>query len=133
MVYGDTITILLDGEQTGGRFVMFLDIAPPGGGPPEHYHVAQDEWFFVLEGTGTFFLDGTRSEAQPGTTVLAPMGRIHTFKNTGETPLKMLIHVAPAGFEYFLRASAAEFEASPQPDPQRLLAIADEYDVQFVA
>jgi len=30
------ITILLDGERTGGALTMWTEITPPGGGPPPH-------------------------------------------------------------------------------------------------
>ena len=33
-VVGDTYTVLLSGEQTGGRFAMLDMLIPPGGGPP---------------------------------------------------------------------------------------------------
>ena len=31
--FGHAIAVLLDGEQTGGKFTAFLNITPPGGGP----------------------------------------------------------------------------------------------------
>ncbi len=35
---GDTYTITLTGEQTGGRFCVIDMHIPPGGGPPPHRH-----------------------------------------------------------------------------------------------
>ena len=45
---GDTYTILLTGEQTGGRFSLIDMYVPPGGGPPPHRHDFE-ETFAVLE------------------------------------------------------------------------------------
>lgn len=41
--FGDEITIHLGGAETGGKYSMFTAVAPPGGGPPLHYHANEDE------------------------------------------------------------------------------------------
>jgi len=33
---GDVYTILMKGEQTGGRYALVDLFIPPGGGPPNH-------------------------------------------------------------------------------------------------
>src|SRR3984893_9444090 len=37
-VAGGTYTILVSGEQTGGRYSLIDMLVPPGGGPPPHRH-----------------------------------------------------------------------------------------------
>ena len=57
--FGHAVVILLDGKQTGGKFTAFLNITPPGGGPGPHYHEHEDEWFYIVEGRVSFFLNDT--------------------------------------------------------------------------
>ncbi len=48
-VAGGTYTILVTGEQTGGRYSLIDMLVPPGGGPPLHRHDFE-EMFTILEG-----------------------------------------------------------------------------------
>lgn len=130
--YGDEVVILLSGEQTGGRLVLFTDVTPPGGGPPPHYHVNEDEWWYVLEGRASFFIEGRWRDVTPGSAVFAPRGSVHTFKNTGNQPLKQLITTSPAGFDKFYARSAEEFARPGGPDMARLMTIAAGYGIHFV-
>jgi hypothetical protein len=47
--FGEEVTILLDRERTGGALAMWTGITHPGGGPPRHYHLNEDETFFIIE------------------------------------------------------------------------------------
>jgi hypothetical protein len=55
-----SVVILLDGKQTGEKFTTLLVVSPSGGGPGPHYHDREDEWFYMVEGRVSFFLNGTR-------------------------------------------------------------------------
>ncbi len=99
--FGDEIYVHLGGAETGGKYTVFTDLTPPGGGPPPHYHNNEDEWFFPLEGRVEFFLNGEWNEVPMQTVVFIPRGTIHTFRNCGESTLKMLTHTSPAGMEIF--------------------------------
>src|SRR5215475_1833128 len=81
-LFGEEIIVQLDGQQTGGKYSVFLEFTPPGGGPPPHT-LPVDEWLFVLEGQVQFFTDGKWVEAPVGTSLFAPRGAAHTFKNVG--------------------------------------------------
>lgn len=130
--FGEEIHLYLTGEETGGRFTQWLEITPPGGGPPPHYHTGEDEWFHVLEGTVSFFRDGIWQEAGPGTSVWCPRESIHAFKNTGESPSRMLLTTAPSGFEIFFARAAEEFAKPGGPDMPRAFEIAAEHGIHFV-
>jgi len=129
--YGDEVHFHLTGEQTGGNFTLFTDITPPGGGPPPHYHNHEDELFHVLEGKVDFFKDGEWVEVAPGGTVYMPKGVLHTFRNVGSTPSKLLIRTSPSGFEQFFERSQAEFEREGGPDMKRILQIGAEHGIHF--
>ena len=57
---GDLYTFLVTGDESGGRYFSMLAVVPPDGGPPPHTHSAEDETFYVLEGTPTFRLGDER-------------------------------------------------------------------------
>lgn len=130
--FGSETRFHLTGSETGGLYTMFTETTPPGGGPPPHWHTRQDEWFHVLEGRVAFWKDGGWSEAGPGASVFIPRGAPHTFKNVGETPLKMLIHVAPSGFEDFYAEAAVEFNRPEGPAMPEIIAIAARHGIEFL-
>jgi quercetin dioxygenase-like cupin family protein len=130
--FGEEVHFHLTGEETGGRQALWTEITPPGGGPPPHYHLNEDETFFVLEGRVSFYKDGQWEEVAPGTAAFMPRGVVHTFKNVGATPLRMLISTAPAGFEIFFARCAEEFAKPGVPDMERIIAISAEHGIHFV-
>jgi quercetin dioxygenase-like cupin family protein len=130
--YGDEMTVLLGGEQTGGQLAVLCTLVAPGGGPPPHYHENEDEWFFVLEGAFEFLTgEDWRPVAMNGV-VFAPRLSVHAYRNVGNTVGRLLIQTSPAGFEQFFEESAAEFARSDRPDPDRLIAIGLAYGIHFV-
>ena len=130
--FGEEVIVLLDGTQTGGRFTAFIEITPPGGGPPPHWHEREHEWFYVIEGRVSFLIDGRWADANPGDVVFAPREGVHTFKNNTVRPTRMLIHAAPSGFEQFFAEAAGEFARPEGPDMQRAVAIAGRHGIRFV-
>jgi len=129
---GDQVTVLLSGEQTGGAFTMVEVVTPPGGGPPPHWHTREDEWFLVLEGRIELWQDGVWSEAPTGSAIFLPRGSRHTFRNPGDTPLRMIVHTAPAGFEVFFEELAAVCNAPGGPDFARVAEVAGGHGIFFV-
>ena len=120
---GDEYRFLATGARTGGAYVMIEAIVPPGQGPPPHIQTREEEGFYVLEGTVTFWPDGKEVVAGPGTLVHVPRGVVHNFKNETDETARMLIWFAPAGIE-------AMFEAMGR-EPERYLEIGAEYGVTF--
>ena len=130
--FGDEVVIHLDGERTGGTVTMFTGTVPPGGGPPPHYHVNEDETFHVLEGRVAFLSGGEWREVSPGGSAFIPRGVTHTFKNVGDQPSRILIMTTPSGFEKFFARCAEEFAKPGVPDMSRITQIAGEHGIHFV-
>ena len=130
--FGEEVVIHLGGAETGGRYTSFMETTPPGGGPPPHYHDNEDEWFYPLEGRAEFLLDGAWQEVPTGTVVFVPRQTVHTFRNAGDMPLRMLVHIAPSGFETFFERCAGEFARNDPPDMDRVVAIAAGHGIHFV-
>jgi quercetin dioxygenase-like cupin family protein len=73
-----------------GRTLKMSVVAPHSATHPPHRH-AEDEFFFVLEGTAEFYLDGKTKTAGPYTSFYCPSNVEHGIKNVGDTELKYLV------------------------------------------
>jgi quercetin dioxygenase-like cupin family protein len=67
------------------------------GGPPKHLHLAQDEWFYCLEGEFILEVGDQRFQLKPGDSVLAPRQIPHVWAHVGDKIGRMLITFSPAG------------------------------------
>lgn len=102
-VAGGTYTILVSGEDTGGRYSLIDMLVPPGGGPPPHRHDFE-EMFTILDGEIELTFRGEAHRANAGSTVNIPANAPHAFKNTSDKPARLLCMCAPAGQEEFFMA-----------------------------
>lgn len=137
-VVGDLYRFLATSSETRGRYAIWHATVPPGGGPPPHVHSREEEGFFMLEGSLTFFVEGTPTQAGPGTTLHLPRGVEHAFRNEGDQPARMLILVAPGGMEAMFERTGIPWpeDSGPTPPPgreeiERLLCFAPEYGVEI--
>jgi quercetin dioxygenase-like cupin family protein len=130
--FGDELTVKLGAAQTGGAFALCEDVTPPGGGPPLHFHLHEDELFIVQEGTVEFWLNDVWHPLATGGVAFAPRGKVHTFRNVGETPCKQWILTTPAGFETFFARCGAEFARPAGPEMKRIFEISSEHGIHFV-
>jgi quercetin dioxygenase-like cupin family protein len=76
---------------------MFCDVygLEPGQEQKVHAHDGADKIYVVLEGSGTFRIGAEEQQLGPETVVLAPSGVEHGVRNTAETPLMLLVFMAP--------------------------------------
>ena len=136
-VVGDIYRFLATGKETGGSYAFWEGHIFPGGGPPEHVHSREEEGFYILEGEVIFYVEDKRIVGRPGDSFHLKRGTPHRFKNESEGMAKMLIWVAPAGFEeMFFRIGKPVSDVSVAPDvnPEeiaRLLQIAPEYGLEI--
>ncbi len=73
-----------------GRTIKLSVVAPYSATHPPHKH-AEDEFFFVLEGTAEFYLNGETKTAGPMTSFYCPSNSEHGIKNVGDSELKYLV------------------------------------------
>lgn len=73
-----------------GRTLKMSVVEPMKATHPPHSH-EEDEFFFVLEGTAEFFLDGKTTTAGPYASFYCPPYSMHGIKNVGESELKYLV------------------------------------------
>jgi mannose-6-phosphate isomerase-like protein (cupin superfamily) len=76
--------------------LLGLNCLEPGQVQKPHDHVDQDKFYFVVEGTGNFWLGEEKVEAGVGEVVWAPAGMVHGVANEGELRLTLLVGIAPA-------------------------------------
>src|SRR5580698_3720110 len=95
-VAGGTYTILIKGEQTGGRYCLIDMLVPPGGGPPPHRHDFE-EMFTILDGEIELTFRGEVHRASAGSTVNIPSNAPHSFRNRSDKAVRLLCMCAPAG------------------------------------
>lgn len=119
---GSTTIPKLSPRDTGDALSVDDYFLPPGGGPPLHVHQREDETFFVLEGTVTFWVDGQRVEAAPGAVVFGPRGVPHTFRNLSNVRARMLLLVTPpSNFAAFYAKMGAPRPDGSAPDPAEII------------
>jgi steroid delta-isomerase-like uncharacterized protein len=125
------------GPSTDGAFGLIEHLMiPPGFASPYHVHRLEDEAFYVLAGEMAFVCGGHWLTAGPGTYVFGPRTVPHGFKVLGDSPARLLLLCAPAGFEQSV-LDLSEPEPSPgvppsPPDMARLAAAAATYGVDLL-
>lgn len=116
-VVGDTYTILLTGEDTGGRFCLIDMYIPPGGGPPPHRHDFE-ETFTILEGELDVIFRGKKLVARAGETINIPSNAPHQFQNSSSEPVRLLCTCSPAGQERFFLEVGVSVASRTAPPPK---------------
>jgi quercetin dioxygenase-like cupin family protein len=135
---GDVYRFLATGEDTNGKYALIEALVGPGGGPPPHVHSREEEGFYILEGEITFTINGEWVVATAGMFANMPVGTLHSFKNEGSRPARMLVAVAPAGLErmfFEVGVPLAEGATTTLPptkeEIERLLAAAPRYGIEI--
>lgn len=67
----------------------------PKGSVPIHFHEHMDESFNVIEGEGTFKIDGKNVIATQGQQIFVPKGVHHSIKNNTSTPFRCIVTYSP--------------------------------------
>ncbi len=89
-----------DGVETNDRYCVsewWLEAGQSGPGP--HAHAANEELFYVLEGTMSFLVGTEWVDAARGSFLRIPAGTTHDFANRGTVRAGMLNVFIPGGFE----------------------------------
>src|ERR1700694_2821650 len=127
----------LAGQQIGlndSSFVIaeWADPGAPASPPrfiaPFHVHYADDEAWYVIEGTLAFRLGDQEVQAPAGTAVFAPRGVPHTYWNPYPTPARYLLIMTPT-----IRRLIDELHTSAGRDPVALHTIYHRYKSDLVS
>ena len=63
----------------------------PGVSEGDHIHDDLEECYYFTQGSGVMTLDGQHIPVSAGDAILAPPGCDHGMRNTGSTPLKVVL------------------------------------------
>lgn len=103
-----------DGDETGSRYsVSEWWIEPGGPAVHPHRHEANEELFYVLEGTITFRAGEREVDASAGAFLRIPAGVLHGFENRTPHRAGVLNVFIPGGFEQNMPAIAAWYDEHP--------------------
>ena len=106
---------LADEDETRSAYsISEWWLEPHTDGPGAHQHEANDDIFYVIEGTMTFLVGGQLLDATPGDFVRVPAGVTHDFSNRSDARAGLLNFYVPGGFEREMPAIVAWF-AQPAP------------------
>jgi mannose-6-phosphate isomerase-like protein (cupin superfamily) len=104
---------LADGDETRERYsISEWWLEPNTKGPGAHSH-AEDDIFYVIEGTMSFLLGDRWVDVPRGGFVLAPGGVQHDFENRSDQRAGALNFSVPGGFEANMPGIARWFEENP--------------------
>ncbi len=115
---GDHYRFLVTGSQNGNTSFVLEAVVPPGGGPPPHTHTREDEYFYLIDGALTVFVGDRVIEAAKGDFIHAPRGVSHHYRNSGDTPARMLALFTPAGMEHWFRECLVPVTADQSVPPE---------------
>jgi mannose-6-phosphate isomerase-like protein (cupin superfamily) len=105
-----------DGDETRGKYsISEWWLEPHTRGPGAHTH-EEDDVFFVLEGTMSFFVGGKWIDAPQGSLVIAPGGTAHDFENRTAERAGALNFSVPGDFEPHMAGIAEWFRARSAAD-----------------
>jgi len=79
-----------DKSFADGKTLKLSVVRPNAATHAPHTH-EEDEFFFVLEGTAEFHLEGETKIGGPMTSFYCPTGMKHGIRNVGDTELKYLV------------------------------------------
>ena len=138
-VLGDIITFKTEPEDTQGALLVFENMLPPMMGVPPHREQAS-EAFYVLEGTLEVEADGQHYRLTPGDYLGLTPGVIHSLRNPGPGPMRVLTFVSPgsqhARFFAEVGRPLADGTTLPpaggKPDVQRLVSVGRECGIEFL-
>ena len=77
------------------RLLLGINCLEPGQVQKPHDHADQDKFYYVVEGSGNFWLGDEQIEVGAGHVVWAPAGINHGVRNDSDGRLTLLMGIAP--------------------------------------
>ena len=135
---GNRMTFLRSLKSTCGKYVLVSIDAPGETGPVPHIHYADDEWFYLTEGTSTLLMQAETTRWRPGQRpgenapavtfhaftlqqgqlAYGPAGMVHQYKNETKDMVRNFIHIWPLQTGSW-SSSRSLMQPSGQPRPRR--------------
>ena len=129
-VNSNILDIKVSGSDTDGDLAIFEQTSlSQGKGTPLHIHNAQDEIFYVIEGTYKFQVGDDKYDLKTGDSIFLPRQVAHAWTQVSEKG-KMTVIMQPAGKleNFFVTMAALDHE----PSQQEIAKIFADNDMQVV-
>jgi quercetin dioxygenase-like cupin family protein len=112
-----TLTTLVSGAQTSGRYCVIDALVPHGSGPVPHRHDFEES-FILLDGELEFIVRGQTQTVRAGSTIHIPANGSAPLQNTSGKTVHVLFVCAPAGQEEFFMAVGVPVESRTSAPPK---------------
>ena len=129
-VFGETVIIRRDPAGALVDAAVIEEIVPPAVAAPLHRHGREDEISYVIEGTFRIWRGDEVLDVSQGGIALLPRHQIHTFKNIGTGPGRLLTVIQPAGFERFFEVVAER--RLRDEDMEEIAIVAAEFGLEIL-
>ena len=126
------LSVLLTGEETGGRLAVIETVETKGAEHPYRVHTREDQAVYVLEGLVSYSVHGAWLRCPAGTCLLLPKGCEYAYSVESERA-RLLVVAVPAGIEGCYR-ELDDTDGAPwasAPDFERLVTVAARYGVEI--
>ena len=131
---GGSYRIVTTAAESHGRHFALVATEPPGGGPRLHTHAAEDEYFLVLQGEISFYINGRVRVAKPGESAFVPRGVPHCFKNCSDREARVLVSFTPGSIEGFFDYGLSQNGEPPSEEHllKRIGELAPKYGLEVL-
>jgi len=92
-------SVIVSGDESGGRAVFFFSALEPGYTAGAHYQPSEEELFFVVDGELELTCGSETRRVGRGAFGFAPRGATHGFKSPEGAKTRILTLNSPAGHE----------------------------------
>jgi mannose-6-phosphate isomerase-like protein (cupin superfamily) len=97
LLEGDTFYTKVSSKDTDNDLYVWESTRMKKGGPSEHVHFDQDEWWYVLSGEFTVKIGNETFYLRAGDSAFGPRKVPHVWEKTSEGEGKLLMLFQPAG------------------------------------
>jgi mannose-6-phosphate isomerase-like protein (cupin superfamily) len=95
--------VLIDKDMGGAEhFSLLVNTSKAGAKGKEHSHTVEHCWY-ILSGTGTFYMDGEPFRIEPNMAIFTPKGVPHRMEIDPDEDLTYIVIYAPPGPEQQLK------------------------------
>lgn len=122
-----SIAVKISKQETSDILAVEITLQKKGG-PEKHLHYNQDEWFYALEGDLLIEAGDERYHMKPGDSLYVKRRVPHVWANVGDTRMRFVATLTPAGKLEDFFINAAKNKAAPGPDPE----FWRQYDLEWV-
>ncbi|BAZ12475.1 cupin 2 domain-containing protein [Calothrix sp. NIES-4071] len=120
-VLGDLYTLLAEGKDTSGAYGLVEVVMQPQSIIPSHTH-EQVEAHYIIAGEIEYQLDSQTVVATKGAFLHIGACQVHSFKNIGSEPAKLLMWVTPGGPEQFFAEAGQPVKLPISEEEKRRLS-----------